>query len=157
VIYRSKHDMPQAILRVITDWADSRSKDPNTKVGAAVYDPVSGALFLGYNGFPQGMPDRTDWWDNRPMIDGKPDLTDMSGKYARVIHAERNAIRKAVMALGENINRCDLYLTHYPCRTCMLDWIINFGIERCWVASLYPEDPEATALAKECGIQVELI
>ena len=118
--YTSRADIDTTCIAVAHLFAQMRSKDPNTKVGACVYDPNTGGLYLGYNGFPSGIPDLKEHWDNR-------DTTNPNCKYARVVHAEANAVRKAIMALG-NLRDCTLYITHFPCRNCMKDFIIPSGL-----------------------------
>jgi dCMP deaminase len=56
------------------------SKDPSTKVGAALVSSDRTKVLFGYNGFPRKMEDRSEW------------LTNREEKYPRVIHAEMNAL-----------------------------------------------------------------
>lgn len=56
------------------------SKDPSTKVGAALVSPDRTKVLFGYNGFARSMEDRGEWYDNREE------------KYSRIIHAEMNAL-----------------------------------------------------------------
>lgn len=130
---QSQEDINTSIMIIVDQWAKLRSKDPNTKVGAGVYDPVTGALFLGYNGFPSKFPDSKSLWCNR-------DKNSLFNKYEFVIHAEANAIRKALMALGDQVSRCHLYVTHYPCHRCLVDFIIPNQIKTIFFSSYYPED-----------------
>ena len=55
------------------------SKDPSTKCGAVICDEKF-IVSLGFNGFPAGCRDDKEIYLNRDR------------KYARVIHAEKNAI-----------------------------------------------------------------
>ncbi len=59
------------------------SKDPSTKVGAVVANFEMRQEFLGYNGFPRGVADTPERYNNREV------------KYTLVVHAEANAILKA--------------------------------------------------------------
>ena len=59
------------------------SKDPSTKVGAVVVNYTHNCEFLGYNGFPKGVVDSEERYNNREL------------KYKLVVHAEVNAILKA--------------------------------------------------------------
>lgn len=157
-LLQSKYPLDLSIMRLVRDWADNRSKDPNTKVAAAVYDPHTGGVFLGYNGFLPGAPDDPAIWNHRPKRpDGSPDTRDLSGKYAHVIHAERNAIRKAVFSLGENITRCHIYITNFPCFECVRDWICLFGIKVVAYADQYPYDPVAHSFGVAQGVEFNLI
>lgn len=89
-----------------------KSKDPSTKVGAVIADPKNRFISLGYNGYPRGIKD--EGLDNREE------------KYAKVIHAEINAILFAKRDLTD----CTLYVYPLaPCSNCM-SVIIQSGITR---------------------------
>jgi dCMP deaminase len=61
-----------------------QSKDPSTKVGAVLVDPETRTIIsTGFNGFPRGMEDRPEWYNERDE------------KYPRIIHAEMNALLHA--------------------------------------------------------------
>jgi len=106
-IRTSSETIEQSIFKVTKLWAEMRSKDPRTKVGAAIYDPENGGLFLGYNGFAKGLPDEAYMWES-PL------------KYDYVIHAEMNALIKALLS-GADIKTCWLVCTHLPCEKCIRD------------------------------------
>lgn len=146
---KSAKSIDESVLDLCASWATNRSKDPNTKVSAAVYDPVTGGVFLGYNGFPKGIADLNSRWQNR-------DKADKNAKYFFVQHAEKNALRKAAMALGENVARCVLYCTHKPCGTCMLD-IVSHGIKRVVFVNKHWDDPVTDKLAQEAEITLDWI
>ena len=61
-----------------------RSKDPSTKVGAAIIKDKR-VLSLGYNGMPRGVKDEDMPW-------GKSSSNPLETKYPYVVHAELNAI-----------------------------------------------------------------
>jgi dCMP deaminase len=129
---------PYDILTLCEAWA-KRSKDPDTKVGAAVYDPITGDMFLGYNGFPSGFPDTPEFWE-RPT------------KYRFVRHAEVNAVQRAMRA-GADLRRCYLVCTHRPCHRCMVDAISASGIATVYYR--YFRDDTDTDILVEClGIKV---
>jgi dCMP deaminase len=134
-------------MHTIKNWAEYRSKDPNTKVGACVYDVETGGMFLGYNGFNKGMADLKSVWDNR-------DHTQAKNKYAFVVHAETNAIRKAQMALGL-LDCCTLYVTHFPCHNCMKDTIVPSGIKNIVYGIHYPIDNITVDMASMHDIHFE--
>lgn len=142
--YASRIPLDRAIMDLCRSWAQARSKDPRTKVGAAVYCPRDGSIHLGYNGFPAGFGDRKERWDNR-------DAQDPWSKYAFVRHAEGNAIIKALKALG-SLDGCTLYVTHFPCHACMKDFISDSGIKRVVYESSYPPDEVSAFIARELGI-----
>jgi dCMP deaminase len=60
----------------VGDW----SKDPSTKVGAVLVRPDRTIAGLGFNGFPRGVLDHPERYDDRPT------------KYEMVVHAEMNAL-----------------------------------------------------------------
>jgi dCMP deaminase len=68
------------LAEVIASW----SKDPSTKVGAVIVDPFTKEIQgTGFNGFPQGVLDTDERYQNRDL------------KYQIVVHAEENAIISA--------------------------------------------------------------
>ena len=65
------------MARLVSTW----SKDPSTQTGAVVVRPNKSVASVGFNGFPQKMPDKKEWYENR------------NEKYSRIVHCEKNAIR----------------------------------------------------------------
>lgn len=126
---KSRLELMPSVMRMCKLWADMRSKDPSTKVGAAIYDGATGGLSLGYNGFPAGMPEDSDWWNTRigTVCNEPEDMTEVYQltKYDLVIHAEVNAARKALMA-GVNLRDASsiLVCTHIPCPQCFKDVVL---------------------------------
>ena len=84
----------------IADW----SKDPSTKVGAVVVEPLTRRVVsTGFNGFPVGVEDTTERLENREI------------KYEMVVHAEQNALVFA----GPQSAGCTLYVSPLPpCARC---------------------------------------
>jgi dCMP deaminase len=147
-VFKSLEDIDTSIISVCLLWSRLRSKDPNTKVGAAVYHPRSGALFLGYNGFPKGFPDYQEVWNNR-------DSTSENNKYDVVVHAEANAIMKALKAMNSNeLAESTLYITHYPCKHCVKDFIIPSGIKTVKYLTHYPYDMKSEQLLRTANISL---
>ena len=62
--------------RRVAGW----SKDPSTQVGAIIADGAHRIVSVGFNGFPAGMADTPARYADR------------ADKYARIIHAEMNAL-----------------------------------------------------------------
>lgn len=87
------------------------SKDPSTKLGSVIVDDKKRIVSVGYNGFPRGVNDRYDRYDDRPT------------KYLFVAHAERNALDNAPMM----VDNCTMYVTLLPCNECAKS-IIQKGI-----------------------------
>jgi dCMP deaminase len=140
---KSKVDLIEAIMLLTETWAACRSKDPNTKVGACVYDHLTGGMFFGYNGFPKGIDDTEERWQ-RPV------------KYEWVIHAEENALIKAYQALGSNVNRCILLCTHKPCHKCM-GKIIQSGIKVVYYKHKHDDSKITEEMAREALISLNMI
>ena len=90
-----------------------RSRDPSTKVGAVIIRPDKTIASMGYNGFPRTMEDKEEWWNVREE------------KYARVIHAEMNALLNA----KESVKGMTLYCTHPCCEHCAKH-VIAAGLSR---------------------------
>jgi dCMP deaminase len=94
-----------------------RSKDPATRVGAVIVEPVTHAVkATGYNGMPAGMIETPELWE-RPT------------KYKFICHAEANAIHFAARN-GAPVSGCTLYVTGlFPCSNCAKA-IVQSGIKR---------------------------
>lgn len=133
---RSKVPLDEALMTVCTLWANARSKDPNTQVGACVFDK-HGGMHLGYNGFPTGIADDPVRWQ-RPT------------KYEYVIHAEVNAIIKALRN-GVAMEEALLFVTHKPCHRCM-GLIIQSGIKHVYYLHPHDNSPITDELALEANI-----
>lgn len=97
-----------ALAKHVATW----SKDPSTQVGAVVVDAERRVLGLGYNGFPRGIDDRPERYDDRAV------------KYSLVVHAEINAILNSSHTKGAT-----LYTSFPPCQECA-KVIIQAGIAR---------------------------
>lgn len=92
---------------LVASW----SKDPSTKVGAVIVRPDKKISSWGFNGFPAGVSDEDKLYEDRDT------------KYARVIHAELNAILNA----NESVKGHKLYSTLFPCSNCAAA-IVQSGI-----------------------------
>lgn len=137
---KSRLEMMPSVMKMCKLWAEMRSKDPATKVGAAIYDGATGSLHLGFNGFAAGIPENSEWWNNRePLTPGGMGYA--LTKYDLVIHAEVNAARKALMA-GVNLRDASsiLVCTHIPCPQCFKDVVLANGMR----TVLYAEDAYAS-------------
>ena len=78
----------------------SWSKDPSTKCGSVIVSPDKRIISSGFNGFPQRMEDKEDFYNNREE------------KYSRIIHCEMNALIFA----RESLKNCIVYT--YPFLSC---------------------------------------
>ncbi len=93
----------------IAQW----SKDPRTQVGAVIVDAKKRVVSVGYNGFPRGVSDTVDRYEDRPT------------KHLFVAHAERNALDNAPLM----VDGCTIYVPLLPCNECAKS-IIQKGITR---------------------------
>lgn len=89
------------------------SKDPSTKLGSVIVDDKKRVVSIGYNGFPRGVEDLEERYEDRPT------------KYLFVAHAERNALDNAPMM----VDNCTMYVTLLPCNECAKS-IIQKGITK---------------------------
>lgn len=105
-----------------------RSKDPNTQVGCCIVSPTNRILSVGYNGFPNGIPDEEFPW----CREGE------DNKYLYTAHSELNAI---LNYRGGSLEGATLYVTLFPCNECAKA-IIQAGIKTCVYADdKYAETP----------------
>ena len=99
-------------------------------------------MFLGYNGFAKGVADLACRWE-RPI------------KYDYVIHAEENAILKAVAALGRDTSACVMFCTHKPCHKCMSK-IAQVGIKRVYYKNKHDDSAITDIIADETETELVL-
>lgn len=128
----------------IAEW----SKDPSTKVGAALVRPDRTIAAVGFNGFPRGVLDHAERYQDR------------STKYEMVVHAEMNAL----LSSRESLEGYTLYVAPLPpCSQCAAA-IIQRGIRRVVIAM--PGDLPDTWAQKwkisstmfaEAGIEVSIV
>ena len=124
-------------------WAEQKSKDPSTRVGAVLVSEDGLREYLGYNGFPRGVHDTAERYENREE------------KYQFVVHAELNAILKA----GLDARGGTLYV--WPLFTCneCAKAVIQAGIRRVVTPTACVERwAEANEIAQqmygEAGVEV---
>lgn len=98
------------MARLIATW----SKDPSTQTGCVVVDANRNIVSTGYNGFPRGVRDLSERYDDRPT------------KYRFVAHCDSNAVFSAANR-GVSLRGATMYLTGPPCCECMKA-IIQAGI-----------------------------
>lgn len=117
------------------------SKDPSTKLGSVIVDDKKRIVSVGYNGFPRGVFDFEERYNDRPT------------KYLFVAHAERNALDNAPMM----VDNCTMYVTLLPCNECAKS-IIQKGITT--VVTYRPEREDVfnwnitLAMFNEAGVNV---
>ena len=90
------------------------SKDMSTQVGAIIVDRDQRIVSSGYNGFPRGVVDSIERYQDRDT------------KYRMVVHAEINAILFA----KRDLTGCTIYVHPFmPCARCAA-MVIQTGIKR---------------------------
>jgi dCMP deaminase len=125
------------------------SKDPSTKIGAEVVGNQRQIISQGYNGFPRGVKDLPERYENREL------------KYKYVVHAEANAIFNALHN-GSNLKDATIYIHGLPvCHECAKA-VIQSGIKRVVINSKPSERwVDSVELAKqmfsEAGVEFNYI
>jgi len=123
-----------ALAKEVASW----SKDPSTQVGAVTVGNKKEVLSQGFNGFPRGIIDSEDRYNNRET------------KYKYVVHAEMNAIYNATYS-GVSLDGAVLYVYGLPiCSECAKG-IIQVGIKKVIIEKSKELDNwnESVALSKE--------
>lgn len=116
------------------------SKDPRTQIGAVIVGNNREILSQGYNGFPRGVRDNAERYDDRVT------------KHRYVVHAELNAILNAARN-GTSVAGCTLYINGLPpCNECAKA-IIQSGIKRV-VSRIEGEPDDKWMLAWEASRQM---
>jgi dCMP deaminase len=112
---------------IMTDWdaryldlaenVSSWSKDPSRKIGAVAVGSKGQILSQGYNGFPRGIDDSVERYNDKET------------KYRYVVHAEMNVVYNATYN-GISLDGATLYVTGLPvCSECAKG-IIQTGVKR---------------------------
>ncbi|HIC40448.1 MAG TPA: dCMP deaminase family protein [Piscirickettsiaceae bacterium] len=102
-----------SLAKEVATW----SKDPSTQVGAVTVGNKKEVLSQGFNGFPRGIHDTDERYNDRET------------KYKFVVHAEMNAIYNATYS-GASLDGATLYVHGLPiCSECAKG-IIQVGIKK---------------------------
>ena len=135
-----------SLAQEVSTW----SKDPSSKIGAVAIGEKKQVLATGYNGFPRGIMDLEERYNNREL------------KYKFVVHAEQNVIYNATYN-GISLDGATLYVWGLPvCSSCALG-VIQVGIQRVVMPHLqYPQrwldSFETTSdLFIEAGVRYEFV
>jgi dCMP deaminase len=128
----------------LAQHVSTASKDPSTQVGAVVVRPDRTVASVGYNGFPRGVSDDPELYDDR------------LSKYTRVIHAEMNAV---LNAHGPLVGSTLYTWPFMSCDRCAVH-MIQVGVARVVAPKASPDKEErwgeafvtTRALFKEAGI-----
>jgi len=138
-----------ALAEQVASW----SKDPSTQVGAIAVNPLGNVVAQGYNGFPRGIADSDERYNDREK------------KYKYIVHAETNCIYNAAFN-GVSLDCCTMYVWPLPvCHECAKA-IIQSGVDR--VVSPQFTDPftqarwkdsceQTLSMFKEAGILYDFV
>lgn len=136
------------LAKEISTW----SKDPSRKIGAVIVGDHGQILSQGFNGFPRGVFDLEERYNDRPT------------KYKYVVHAEMNAIYNATLN-GVKCHGASLYVWGLPiCGECAKG-IIQVGIKEVYVPqeaftvnAMWDEAFEFSKnIFKESGVGVHIV
>ena len=132
------------LAKSVATW----SKDPSRQIGAVAVSPRGNVLAQGYNGFPRGIEDSEERYNDRET------------KYKYVVHAEMNVIYNATYN-GVCLDGSTLYVTGLPVCSDCAKGIIQVGIKRVvisaedvpdrWVESF----AQTQAMLNEAGVRIE--
>lgn len=102
-----------SLAKEISSW----SKDPSTKIGAVAVGEQGQVLAQGYNGFPRGIADLHDRYNDKER------------KYQLVVHAEMNVIYNAGYN-GVSLKGATLYVHGLPVCSDCAKGVIQVGIKK---------------------------
>ncbi len=117
--------------KLVSSW----SRDPSTKCGAIIVDSLNRQQSQGFNGFPRGVLDLDERYNDRPT------------KYAMIVHAEANAIVTA----RKDLTGCQIYTTKFPCSGCA-KLIIQAGLVKVACPMPDPDNPSDQRWAEDARI-----
>jgi dCMP deaminase len=133
----------------VSSW----SKDPSRQIGSVAVDPLKkNVLSTGYNGFPRGMIDTSERYNDRPT------------KYKLIVHSEMNLIYNATFN-GVSLDGSTLYVYGLPvCSECAKG-IIQVGVKRIVMNTGQMEIPDVwkeswlntKSMLDEVGIEYEFL
>jgi dCMP deaminase len=130
------------LAKQVAGW----SKDPSTQTGAVIVRPDNSVASVGYNGFPRGIEDTPERYENREV------------KYSYIIHCEMNA----VLSAHSHVKGCTLYTwPFFSCDRCAVH-MIQAGITKVVAPSCPPDKQdrwgaileESKSRFLEAGIEV---
>ena len=102
-----------ALAEQISTW----SKDPSRQIGCVAVGDKGQVLAQGYNGFPRGIEDSQEIYNNREL------------KYKYIVHAEMNTIFNASYN-GVSLDGATLYVHGLPCCSDCAKGIVQVGIKQ---------------------------
>lgn len=133
------------LAETISKW----SKDPSTKIGAIAVSDRGRVLATGFNGFPRGIADTPERYNDRET------------KLKYVVHAEANMIYNAT-ASGVDLYDSEVYVYGLPiCSECAKA-LIQVGVKRVYVVNEHVNKSErwieswnlTKSMFDECGLEI---
>jgi dCMP deaminase len=107
-----------SLAKEISTW----SRDPSSKIGAIIVNNERRILATGYNGFPRGIADTDERYNDREQ------------KYSLIVHAEMNALTNALYS-GVSVKDATLYVWGLPICSDCAKCVIQSGISRVVIAN----------------------
>ena len=142
-----KPSWDDSFLKLACTWAQDRSKDESSKVGAIIVRPEDrDQISIGYNGLPRGLNDDDPKKQERPL------------KYKYFEHGERNAIYNVAR---RTLKGCIMYVPGVPCTDCARG-IIQVGIVEVIIQNAivperwYDDAKVSMGMLNEAGVKVRL-
>jgi dCMP deaminase len=117
------------LARLVASW----SKDPSTQTGAVIVRPDNSVASVGYNGFPRGIDDSPERYEDREI------------KYSYIVHCEMNA----VLSAHSHVKGNTLYTWPFlSCERCCVH-MIQAGITKVVAPACPPDKADRWAAALE--------
>lgn len=129
----------------LAELTASRSKDPNTKVGACIANNKK-VLSLGWNGGPRNIDDNLIPYNCNDKT--KP-LKEQ--KYPYIVHAEINSILNYGGPISD-LDGANLYVNVFPCVDCAKN-MIQVGIKEVYYERDYTDSDMAKFLFDLAGVK----
>jgi len=101
----------------LAEQVASWSKDPSAQIGAVAVGAKGQVLSQGYNGFPRGIDDSSERYEERAR------------KYELVVHAEMNVIYNATYN-GVSLDGATLYVHGLPVCSDCAKGVIQVGVKK---------------------------
>lgn len=136
------HNRYMELAKVVSTWTSCLSR----AVGCVITKGRR-VMTTGYNGAPAGVVSCRE--EGICLRKGSPSGHNL--EVCKATHAEMNAITQAAK-FGTSIEGGDLYVTTYPCVSCMKS-IINAGIKRVFYWDEY-DSPLTQTLANAAGVKL---
>lgn len=109
-------------MLLLAEHISTWSRDPSTKVGSVITAPDGKRILsTGFNGFPRGMSDEPELYENRDE------------KYSRIIHSEVNALLHADVKAIRSYSDADTIFPGEPSPSAILYTWPFASCDRCAV------------------------